>query len=624
MLPASLHSGVLHFATPDRMFPPTTVPADKQKADALDRWVQQEMEEAMRNLPTDLEVLPSPLLLEQMERKAVQRRSPPAPLAAHSGPAVKPSPSSRRKKRGRGFPASQPLSARLAAPPSMPSSLTPARCSEAAPDELEQHLRFYARQIKSFRTRLMYSSPELVERIRQMVRDYETEVWQFYCRPPSPTPSHMSGAADQSTSGLQSCSCCCWDPQPWVSTLYAEQPTSGLQSAAAEQPTSGPQPDTPQPDPKSAATSSTRRGGRRNRGALAQVTEGLGDTSASAHATEGLGDTSASAHATEGPGDASAPAHATEGLDDASAPAHATEGLGDTSASVLATESFVLVLASEPRDKGFEEEAPSNPVPEGFKEQFFLVLVSEPRAEGSPGAASVSEGSASEVPPGLRRWPPRSPRLYRSPGPRRRHWLVKVLNSGSWTRPELYACTGRPPGRPPELCAYSGRPPGRPPELCFCFWPSYRGPHRPPCSGPEWYQVRVELTVTDVNDNIPEWSMVPAPYLAVVSPDATGGSPVYKLSAQDGDEGLNGEVEYFLSDGGDGRFEVDRKSGQIRTTGLPLQRDREYLLTVVAADGLGSRSAPAIISVVAGARPPQFTNASFTIAIPENTPEGQP
>lgn len=76
--------------------------------------------------------------------------------------------------------------------------------------------------------------------------------------------------------------------------------------------------------------------------------------------------------------------------------------------------------------------------------------------------------------------------------------------------------------------------------------------------------------------------------------------------------------------GGDGRFEVDRKSGQVRTTGLPLQQEKEYLLTVVAADRLGSRSIPAVISVVAGARPPQFSNASFTIAIPENTPEGQP
>lgn len=61
--------------------------------------------------------------------------------------------------------------------------------------------------------------------------------------------------------------------------------------------------------------------------------------------------------------------------------------------------------------------------------------------------------------------------------------------------------------------------------------------------------VRVELTVMDVNDNVPEWSMVPAPYLAVVSPDAPAGSLVYKLHAKDGDEGNNGEVEYFLSDG---------------------------------------------------------------------------
>ena len=55
--------------------------------------------------------------------------------------------------------------------------------------------------------------------------------------------------------------------------------------------------------------------------------------------------------------------------------------------------------------------------------------------------------------------------------------------------------------------------------------------------------------MTDVNDNVPEWSMVPAPYLAVVSSDAPAGSLVYKLHAQDGDEGNNGEVEYFLSDG---------------------------------------------------------------------------
>lgn len=76
--------------------------------------------------------------------------------------------------------------------------------------------------------------------------------------------------------------------------------------------------------------------------------------------------------------------------------------------------------------------------------------------------------------------------------------------------------------------------------------------------------------------------------------------------------------------GGDGRFEVDRKNGHVRTTGLPLQRDREYLLTVVAADRQGSRSPPAVVSIIAGPRAPQFTNVSYTISIPENTPEGQP
>uniref|UniRef100_A0A671TFB6 Neural-cadherin-like n=1 Tax=Sparus aurata TaxID=8175 RepID=A0A671TFB6_SPAAU len=142
--------------------------------------------------------------------------------------------------------------------------------------------------------------------------------------------------------------------------------------------------------------------------------------------------------------------------------------------------------------------------------------------------------------------------------------------------------------------------------------------------GPDWYLNKVKLKITDVNDNVPEWSMNPYPYLAVVSPEAPAGALVYRLQAHDGDEGKSGEVEYFLSDGGDGCFAVEKKTGQVVTTGLVLQRDREYLLSVVALDGLGSRSAPAMLSVVAGARAPQFTNASYAISIPENTPEGQP
>ncbi|CAB1450766.1 unnamed protein product [Pleuronectes platessa] len=143
-------------------------------------------------------------------------------------------------------------------------------------------------------------------------------------------------------------------------------------------------------------------------------------------------------------------------------------------------------------------------------------------------------------------------------------------------------------------------------------------------AGPDWYLNKVKLKIIDVNDNVPEWNMKPYPYLAVVSPEASAGTLVYQLQAQDGDEGSSGEVEYFLSDGGDGCFAVDKNTGQVVTTGLLLQRDREYLLSVVALDGPGSRSAPAMLSVMAGARAPQFTNISYAISIPENTPEGQP
>ncbi|KAK5604693.1 hypothetical protein CRENBAI_012901 [Crenichthys baileyi] len=155
------------------MFPPNMDLADGRQESARDRWFQ---EEAMRHMPADLEVLPSPLLLKQMEHEAVQRRSPPASLVAHPDLAVEPSSSSRHKNHRRraascfsageeespmaaavtsgsvvslpadvkaaaSIPASSsatalPQSPRLAAAPPMPSSL--AHCSVATPDELEK------------------------------------------------------------------------------------------------------------------------------------------------------------------------------------------------------------------------------------------------------------------------------------------------------------------------------------------------------------------------------------------------------------------------------------------------------------------------------------------------------
>ncbi|KAK5617053.1 hypothetical protein CRENBAI_016537 [Crenichthys baileyi] len=319
-----------------------------------------------------------------MERVAVQRPS-----------AVEPSSSSRRKRHRCGAPscvsageekspmaaavmsgamvslpadvraaASNPVSSsatavspRLTAALPMPSSLAPARCSEATPDELEQRLRFYARQIKSFRrTRLLYSSPELRMRIRQMEEDYET------------TPKSASSSSTRNRGRKREASA---------------QVIGGLGDASAP----------------------------------AHATEGLGDASAPAHVTKGLGDASSPAHTAEGLGDASAPEHFTEGLGNVPAPGlKVFQGFIESLVLVLVPESpdegfqdeappdpvpegfkeqLVLVLASEPRDKGFEEEASPDPVSEGFKEQLVLVLASEPRDKGFEEEASpdpVSEG----------------------------------------------------------------------------------------------------------------------------------------------------------------------------------------------------------------------------------------
>ncbi|KAK5617545.1 hypothetical protein CRENBAI_004235 [Crenichthys baileyi] len=486
---------------------------DSRQESARDRWVQQQMEEAMKHLPTDLEVVPSPLLLEEMElapagpgsgRVAVdlftflsqeaektlrrsaglsvpqsaydgsrlaipcpgtgplRRRSLPAPLAAHSGPAVKPSPSSRRKERQRGAPSCLAGEEVVCLPADVSAAAT--RCSEATPDELEERLRFVARQIKTFRkTSLIYSSPELMERIMQMEEDYGTAIRQFYCRPLPSTPGLQgaAAAAEQSTPGLQGAAAAAEQSTPGLqgAAAAAEQSTPGLQSAAAEQSMSGlqpavelsegglpplpgpehllsflwgvlmelkpdtPQPDTPQPvsarsdtpqpdtsQPVSARSESPQPdtpqpvSTRSDSPQPDSPQPDLKSASTSSTCRRGRRKRNASVHATEGLGDASAPAHATEGLCDASAPAHATEGPGDASAPAHATEGpghASTSLPQPPPHVGLCDASAPAHATEG------LCDASAPAhaSEGSPGSASASEGSpgsasASEGSPG--------------------------------------------------------------------------------------------------------------------------------------------------------------------------------------------------------------------------------
>ncbi|XP_041648938.1 neural-cadherin isoform X1 [Cheilinus undulatus] len=138
--------------------------------------------------------------------------------------------------------------------------------------------------------------------------------------------------------------------------------------------------------------------------------------------------------------------------------------------------------------------------------------------------------------------------------------------------------------------------------------------------GDEWYLCRLTLSMPSQADL--QWVMFPSPYLAAVGPDASPGSVVYRLSAKQRD-GTLGQVQYFLLDGGEECFEVDRRSGDIKTTGRPLTPSKEYLLQVQAVDGRGRKGAPAAVSILAGYRPPQFTNSTYSLNVPENTAVGQ-
>uniref|UniRef100_A0A8C9RT17 Si:dkey-22o22.2 n=1 Tax=Scleropages formosus TaxID=113540 RepID=A0A8C9RT17_SCLFO len=148
--------------------------------------------------------------------------------------------------------------------------------------------------------------------------------------------------------------------------------------------------------------------------------------------------------------------------------------------------------------------------------------------------------------------------------------------------------------------------------------PHYGGHSRG--GGDEWYLCRLALSIPDVSDL--QWAMFPHPYLAAVAPDAAPGSAVYRLSLRRADS-VPGASHFLLVEGGEGRFEVDRTSGEIRTTGRPLAPNKEYVLKVQAADTQGRKGPVANVAILAGLRPPQFSNTSYAAFVPENTAAGQ-
>ncbi|XP_018016523.1 neural-cadherin isoform X4 [Hyalella azteca] len=137
---------------------------------------------------------------------------------------------------------------------------------------------------------------------------------------------------------------------------------------------------------------------------------------------------------------------------------------------------------------------------------------------------------------------------------------------------------------------------------------------------------RVILLITDVNDEPPYFINRPLPMQAVVKLNAPPNTAVFTLQARDPDK--DHDIHYFLvRDRTGGRFEVDEKSGVVRTRGSEMfQLDMEYVLYVKAEDQNGriddkhfQSTSEERLSIVGGKRPPQFYLPKYEKTILENS-----
>ncbi|XP_078684144.1 protein dachsous-like [Branchiostoma floridae x Branchiostoma belcheri] len=93
----------------------------------------------------------------------------------------------------------------------------------------------------------------------------------------------------------------------------------------------------------------------------------------------------------------------------------------------------------------------------------------------------------------------------------------------------------------------------------------------------------ITIAVSDENDNNPIFT--DPSYHQTIQEDVSVGSTVVRVTARDRDEGVNGEVFYFLSNETNGMFRIDNTSGIITTTRL-LDREKQsvYSFDAYASD----------------------------------------
>ncbi|XP_043530022.1 protocadherin Fat 4 isoform X1 [Chiloscyllium plagiosum] len=136
--------------------------------------------------------------------------------------------------------------------------------------------------------------------------------------------------------------------------------------------------------------------------------------------------------------------------------------------------------------------------------------------------------------------------------------------------------------------------------------------------------MRINITVSDVNDHTPKFSR--DVYSFDIPEDTAPGSIVAATLASDADSGTNGEITYMVEeDDKDGVFFLNSVTGVFNLTQtLDYEKQPYYILTVRAEDGGGQFSTVRVYFNVLDVNdnPPVFSPSTYSAAVLENLPPG--
>ncbi|XP_066216273.1 protocadherin-23 [Saccopteryx leptura] len=135
-----------------------------------------------------------------------------------------------------------------------------------------------------------------------------------------------------------------------------------------------------------------------------------------------------------------------------------------------------------------------------------------------------------------------------------------------------------------------------------------------------------KVVVLDVNDHNPNFTSFPITH---VKEDATVGSLVHHITAQDVDEGRNGRVTYKILSGNENMaFTLDESSGLLMTTcSLDYEMKTQHVLTLLALDGgipaLSSSQTLTITVLDVNDEAPVFKQHLYPASVKENQNPGE-